>query len=402
MAGIAAALFLVRVLVPAFSNETYGFPAYYTAARLVLDGKWSTQIFQGEWFTEQVRAQTNGHITEYFSGHPPVTSLLVLPLAALPLDTARMVWALTNLFFLITALWFIQDSLRANPFFFALLTLTAFLFAPVADNIRIGQSYVWQLWLFSIALWGLQRERVAATAFGLGAAAIFKLSGAPVWLLLLAKKRWRELSASLGVIAVWVLLGAMVLGWDSWYHFFIMFPSRLVFEGWQTVVAYQTTPSFFLHLFVFDAQWNPQPLLHAPPLAAVFTIIVGAATLFITLRTSQHAPMDLGFAAAITLSVILFPQAEEYHYSLLLLPFAVAGAHLLQMQSDTLLGILFFSALLLIALPIPYKQLGWDDGMRALLTYPRLYGGWLLWLVLLRQMQTTPQEILSARVVTTP
>jgi hypothetical protein len=403
LALLAAVYFVGRVLIPSFSTESYGLPAYYTASRLVLEGHWSTQIYQDEWFAEQVRAQTGGRIVEYFSGHPPVTSLLMLPLAGLPLAWARPVWALLNLIFLLTALLLIHASLystrtdapqnrsralgeRSFPAL-ALLFAVALVYAPVAENVRLGQTYVWQLWLFALALWGLKRQRRSATAFGLGTAAIFKLSGVPIWLWLVVSRRWRELGLSSLVALAWVILSVPVLGVNAWVQFFLTFPQRLAPAGWQANLAYQTTPSFFQHLFVFDAEWNPQPLALVPWLAPLLTALVIASALVVSLRLSRRAPVELGFASALTLGVILFPQAEEYHYSLLLLPLAVAATCLVRARPPGWLIILFLTALVLVALPMPYKDPALSQGWVALLGYPRLYGGWLLWSVLMIEMR---------------
>ena len=67
------------------------------------------------------------------------------------------------------------------------------------------------------------------------------------------------------------------------------------------------------------------PLFDAPWLAAVLNLLVLCLALGITLSLGRSAKIEL-FAATVTLSVILFPMALEYHYTLLLIPLAVMSA----------------------------------------------------------------------------
>jgi len=75
----------------------------------------------------------------------------------------------------------------------------------------------------------------------------------------------------------------------------------------------------------------------------------------------------------------LLPLAEEHHYTLLLIPIVVVAArisHTPLLRRD----VLWLSAvILLLAVAWPYESPGLSTGWAALLAYPRLYGGWLLW-----------------------
>lgn len=385
---LGSVIFFFGAVLPIARGLSFGFPGYYAPARLIVEGRWSTQIYDDSWYSAQVLAMTDGRISEKFSPHPPSTALLALPLAGFDLVTARNLWLILNAVWLGAGVLFLNFALKRVPgisFGWETLVLALWL-TPLAENFRLGQAYVLLFFLFALAYWGLVQERIWFVGVGLGTAAIFKLSGGPVWLVLAARGQWRELAASAAVGFGFFVLTGLVLGWETWFYFFSILPPYLSGPPQASHLAFQTTPSFSQHLFVADAQWNPMPLIHQPLLAPLMTWFVTLASLGVTSWQSRRAPLDLAFAAAMVLGVVLFPIAEEYHYSLMLLPLAIAGARLLLGPFNGSSTVLYLVAVLMLALPLPYKSESLNHGWYALLAYPRLYGGWLLWLWLLRQM----------------
>jgi hypothetical protein len=368
---------------------THGFPVYYTSARLILEGRWSERIFyDDDWFGDVVAAQTGGRVREVYAPNPPGASLLLLPLAWLDMAGARSVWTLLNVLLLVASLGLISSALtqpteaalRAG---FAALALS---YAPLRDNFRLGQAYVFLLFLFSLAFWSLMRQWRGSTGVALAVAAFVKLSGSVLWPLLALRGRQRELLAG-ALVGVGLFLASIPLvGWSGWTTYLSILPVHLFSNRWPAVTAFQTTPSFFQHLFVAEAEYNPQPVWHQPWLAVALSVSVTVAALLVTLRKGRRADLDLAFTAAVTLGVIVFPLAEEYHYTLLLLPLAVMAARIARAPVHTRDAVWLVGIALLLWAPWPYKSPVLNDGWLALLAYPRLYGGWLIWGWLLKQM----------------
>jgi hypothetical protein len=371
---------------------THGFPVYYTPARLLVEGRWSTQVYDLEWFSQQTRAFTNGLIVEKYAPHPPSMTLLALPLAWLDLTTARTLWFLINAALLVGGILLLNSGFKILPgISFGLeITALALLLSPVAENFRLGQAYVLLFFLFALAYRGLVLNQSATVGIALGTAAAFKLSGAPLWLVLAARGRWRDLASSLAVVVLIFIITGFVLGWHTWLYFISIVPAYFGAHPDVSHLAFQTTPSFFQHMFSGDPQWNPVPLFQLPWLATLLTALVTLGVLVFTIFKSRTAPLDLAFSSGLILSVILFPIAEEYHYSLVLFPLAVMAARLVLGPFTWTSLILFAISLILIAAPLPYTSPSLNEGWLALLGYPRLYGGWLLWFLLIRQM--LPQE----------
>ena len=101
---IAAAAFIWRVALPAARAETYAFSAYYTAARLTLQGQGGLG-FCDEWFFEQQRALGFGDRADYFCPNPPTAALALVPLAWLPPMLARYAWVALDLVMIAGILW---------------------------------------------------------------------------------------------------------------------------------------------------------------------------------------------------------------------------------------------------------------------------------------------------------
>jgi hypothetical protein len=276
--------------------------------------------------------------------------------------------------------------------------------APLHENFRLANVYGLLLFCLTLGLVGLNQTGGAASGVGLGLAAGTKLSGSPVWLVLAARGRWRELAQGGAVALLLVAVSLGLVGLASWARFAASLAEHANEPGWAAGLSFQTTPSFFQHIFRPDARWNPQPVWVLPAwVARGCTILVSGAALGSLLWRARASALDLVYAAAVALGVVVLPFAEEYHYVLLVLPFTVALSHATQpggarrWQSVLWLGLAFG----LVAIPWPYKDPWLNQGWHALLGYPRLYGGWLLWAWLMTAMvplaaRTQPATALAA------
>ena len=92
VAGLGAITFISGTIAPAVDGLRFGFPAYYTSSRLVLDGDWTPDVYDDDWFHARSLAFTGGRLEEIYRPNTPMMSLLALPIAGLDLQTARRLW----------------------------------------------------------------------------------------------------------------------------------------------------------------------------------------------------------------------------------------------------------------------------------------------------------------------
>ncbi|MCI0394222.1 MAG: DUF2029 domain-containing protein, partial [Chloroflexi bacterium] len=328
-------------------QHTSGFAAYYTAARLVRAGADAGQFYDEAWFREQV-AQDTPTIGDIYNVGPPATALLLLPLAGLSYEPARVVWTAFNVVILaLAAVWLVrQTALPGHVAAAALVVLL--LYQPLYANFALGQAYVLLLGLLVVAWHSYRQRRDGLLGAALGLMLVLKTAGILLWPLLVVQRRWQALLWAAGT-ALLVIVGSLPwLGLPAWLTYLRLLPG---FTGRPelAVTAYQTHLSFFRHLFGFNPQWNPAPLWPAPWLATALPWLALLSLVGISSYEALRAgDSDELFAAFAVLSVILSPVALDYHYTLLLLPLAIGLAWWWRVRPGLRPTLLLAAAVLLV------------------------------------------------------
>lgn len=393
-----AGLFVVRTAMPAADNLTHGFLAYYVGAQTIADAEPGVRLYDEAWFADRVAALTEGRVRDIFLANPPAMAVLWLPLAALPVETARSIWTWLNVLFLSIAIGLIANELLSGQLTLAVVALAALftLSAPVREQFRLGQMYAFLLWLHVIGWRAYAHRHDRWAGFALGLALVVKLSGWPIGLLMVAQRRWRAVGWTILTILAVAAITLPFTGLEAWREaLFVEVPAVLA-RPEAAVPAYQTTAGFWQHLFRYDPTFNPNPVAHLPMLAIILSLAtaIAACSVLIT-RTLSDRRL---FAAAVALTELLSPAAEQYHYVLLLLPLAVLWHEAWTHRSGRLL-LAALAAAFLIAWPLQYNDPASAAGWRALLYYPRLYGGWLMFVALIVQARREPLDGSPRRVL---
>jgi hypothetical protein len=281
------------------------------------------------------------------------------------------------------------------------------MYAPLQEDFRLGQMYIPFLlaacfclvWYTNLAsgIVGLSVQMVIKLYYGL-----FSL----IWVI--AKPKTVLLALSVLAALVVVLLPWFGLGlWWQYLTLATTFNQR----PYISVTAYQTLHGFFSHLFRYEPTWNPNPIADIGGLAdilnTIFTLLILVVTGSVLWRFRNQrkagwvwsqiwggSVRGLQGVVALTLSLapILAPAAEEYHFTLLLVPLFVSVKLWLENKSRHASDlVLWLLSLLLLGVAWPYKK--WAaDGWQALVAYPRLYGTLILWFLLLKLVAATAQE----------
>ncbi len=394
---LAGANFAHQVIVPAENQLTHGFAAYYTASRLLLAGQFDARAYDNAWFEAQTQVAMNGEASDIYNVNPPSTAWMMVGLAALSPHAARIAWTLGNLALMVATLALLGWELGLGGIGLSLLALIALGFTPISENFRLGQAYILLLFLYTLALRGFLRGENWLLGLSLALLLMLKSAGWPLLLLLLLQRRWRALGFTLAGIALILVGGLPWIGLDSWRAYVLALPD--IGRGpWTASIFYQTTNSLWQHLFRYDPQWNPGAVADLPALAAVLALLSAGAALAVTMWCARRdRPLDLVFAAFVTLAVLLAPVGEQHHHTVLLLPLAVVLARIGQAGpsrptiAQWLEWALAAVALILLAKYVDLRNaetVGWG----ALLSYPRVYGTWLLWAWLMLRLKVEDRE----------
>ena len=117
----------------------WDFPNYYVSSRLLLEGEHPSRFYNNTWF--ETKAHEIGIETpSRFRPFPPITSLIMLPLAKLQPLPAKQIWVLFNVLVLVFVIYLVGKICQFDR------TLSAFLVllsgASLAINFHLGQLYL--------------------------------------------------------------------------------------------------------------------------------------------------------------------------------------------------------------------------------------------------------------------
>jgi hypothetical protein len=378
VAGVAA--LLVYVAASSAWRMTHGFISYYTAARLLVEGRLGAAAYDDSWFGAVVRDLTASGVREIFIPNPPMMALMATPLAWLDPQAARVVWLLASLAAAATVAFALGRYRDRSRLPYTAAIVAVILLNPSAfANLRTGQGY-----LFVFALLGgsgvaliAGRDRLAGVLLGLAIA--LKTAGLPLLVLLLWMRRWTPVQAAAVTIVVAVAVTAVFVERGMWTRYpaaIVEFVERPA----SSTTAYQTTLSLVRRLCIAEPQWNPQPAASCAPVAVVLPPLLLAGALAATLALARRSPAALWIAAGLCLSELTLPIAAEPHFML----FAAA----LALIPIGPIALAIFAALYFVPLAITAEVFTSDWSVFA--AYPRLYAAWLLWGVAVAAMLRYP------------
>lgn len=371
------ALRLALVAVDVARLPTDGFAAYHTAARLLASGTPVARFYDDAWFGARV-AEEAPAVRDIYFVNPPTAALLLLPLADLSYARARAIWVALNAVMLVAAALLIVREAGLRGLLVPAGLSLVLVWQPVYANLHQGQAYILMLLLLTLAWYGYRGRRDAMLGISLGAALLLKTAGLLIVPLLVVQRRWRALAWTVGASAG---IGIVALPWiepAAWYRYALAVLG-LAHEPDLAVTAYQSLPGLLRHLTAFDAQWNPAPVINAPiagrALQALAVAAIVAGCLLVAARSRE--PRNLTFAAALAATVVLSPVSLDYHYVLLLLPAVIVIAGMRERRGVGT-WLLLAIGLVLIGADLPFRSPALGAGIRAILAYPKLYGGLLV------------------------
>lgn len=373
-------------LFDAAQRHSAGFITYYTSSKLLIENADPARFYDRTWFQTQIEKHSS-KVRDIYHANPPTMSLMLLPFVGFDYTTSRISWTLFNLAIIIGTGGWLLKQLNLKGIWLVGLATFFLVFQPIYANFHEGQAYVLMFGLLVVAYYGYRQENEILLGIALALMMILKTAGILLWVLIFVQRRWKALGCGIAFVFAIVLFSLPRIGLEAWKIY-----GQLLFELTSqpelSVTAYQTHLSFFLHLFTFNAQWNPSPILISPVLGnwlpkITFIIMLGTSSYY----AFQTHKSDLIFASFAVLSIILSPVSQDYHYTMLLVPIVILIARTREYPS-LWFGLILVIATVPIAVSFPYKSSQLTAGVWALFAYPKLYGGLILWIILLWMMWT--------------
>jgi hypothetical protein len=211
-----------------------------------------------------------------------------------------------------------------------------------------------------------------------------------LWILLAVSRRWRALIIA-AATATTIVGGSLPwLGLHAWTSYLFYMRGVASNHPWA-MTPYQDVRGFIAHLFTFDAQWSPHPLVDLPLLAVALASIASAALVAFAAYRADDADRDVIFGAFVITGVLVSPLSLDYHYVILLLPIAILLGNVI--GRPTAAGVLLLACgTLLIAADLPYRSPRAAIVAFGVFGYPKLYGGCVLWGLSLARAATPAQS----------
>jgi hypothetical protein len=330
LALLMLAIFLATSFHKGWTRNETDFPNYYTAAVLVRRDAPLRDYYDWTWFQRQMNYAGMEHQLGAYVPQTPITMLPIVPLAGYPVQTAKRIWLVLNLAFLAAALLMLSSVTQIRIEHLAILMFLGY--GSLQSNFRLGQYYVFLLFLLTLALYFLDRGKPARGGFLCGVAFGLKLYGGPFLLYFVAKRNWKAIAGMAAASALAVATAIAIFGWGD-VHFYAtqILPRSL--EG-EVIDPYDarngTLTTLLRQLFVMEPDLNPHPLWNAPqvffflrPFAML--LILGSTLLGVVSANKDFSRRSFAW---FTITVLLLSSnAASYTYILLLLPVVLLLEH---------------------------------------------------------------------------
>jgi hypothetical protein len=363
-------------IIPAWTRIDTDFPNYYTSARLVIEGRDLSRIYDAGWFQSQIDRLG---ITQQgiFAPLPPVTALIMLPVAFLPPQAALRAWTVVNLILLAGAIALLSRCTGRDWLFSAILFLGSGI--ALINDIRFGQVYLLIAFLVLAGYLALKSRHSASSGAAFGVAAALKYFPLAYIPFLLARKERKAIFWLVGTLAATYLASLLLLGTEVHRQFAALLAAHLDGEILNPFGAgLQSWNSLFRRAFVLDPLFNPDPLIQWPAGYFVLTYLVYLAVLIQTVRSWKRAETAFGpsapgvqFALVNIAALLLLPASSTYLFLLMVFPVALLlGSAGTRWRPEQKMIVVLFTLISWI----PYRVFRPFDG-RGILTvvaYPRL------------------------------
>ncbi len=385
---------------------TYGFAAYYTFSKILLDGESLSKGYEAEFFNQKINEYGFKNIYDLYN-IIPTNAFVYLPVVLLAPGPAKITWGIFSLIFLISSLILLLKTfdIKYSDNMGLLFIIMVFLWHPLYENLALGQMYIFLLFLFSLSLYGLRKNVSILNWLPVTLSVLFKGYGVLYYAWLYFTKHFKRLIISSTVMFALILITLPIIHLATWETFFDVTFSTLGRFNEDSNVAYQTINGFVRHMLVYDKELNPNALANiSSNIVFFFVILINLTVVILILFKTKNYYHDKEFnlislSAIIASIVTTAPMAEEYTYALFL-PLTIAlGYTLFRKNSDskemlfTIPKILYIFAVLELMLPIHYKTLQLSSFPVFLMAYPKLYGGLILLGIFYSLKSVKPSEV---------
>lgn len=294
---ILGAAFTYLAFIPSLKKVNTDFPNYYVSSNMYLDGKDMKTAYDNVQFTRQLLMYgINDQLVSY-TPYPPLTALLMTPIAKLPPLDAKFAWNIFNLILLLGCILILSKISNIN--FFAVGIIFFLSGFALMNNFMFAQTYLLVLFFLCLAMYFMSKGKDILSALFISLSIVLKFYTIFFIFLFIFKKRYKLLVYTIVFSALIYIPVILLTGFDlNWFYFTKIMPQ--LGDGWVgTVYAaeYQSFLSLLHRWFDYEPSLNPNPVFRS---TVLFYILKYAYIFFIlTLSISFIKPATENFKPVI-------------------------------------------------------------------------------------------------------
>lgn len=312
--------FIYFAFIPSLSTVNTDFPNYYVSSNMYLDGKDMRTAYDNVEFNRQLLIYGIDNQIVSYTPYPPLTALIMLPVAKLaPLD-AKLWWNIFNLLLLACCI-FILSKITQLDFFKCGLIFFLSGFA-LANNFMFGQVYLLVLFFLLMGMFFMQRDKDILSALFIALSIVLKFYTIFFIFLFIFKKRYKLLVYTI-VFSVLIYIPVILLtGFElNWFYFTTIMP-RLGDAWVGTVYAaeYQSWLSLLHRWFSYEPMLNPEPFIESTLAFYVlkYSYIFFILTLAISVLKHSRENLNFEFSLFCITCLLLLPVNASYQFVILI------------------------------------------------------------------------------------
>jgi hypothetical protein len=389
-AGVCAALALFLLwkgLIPAWRFLNTDFPNYYLVARLFREGYSLDRIYDWIWLQRIKDHWGLDQALVGFAGLTPWSALPIVPLSIFSALTAKRIWILINLGFLVASVELLHRSTALERRRIWLIALLAVL--PLRTSFLYGQMHLLVLFLMVLAYFFHRHDRAVWCGVCIALAGALKIYPLVFVLFFLWKRHWRPAVATMIAAGTLVIVGGFTMGWGLLHTYaFEMLPRSLQGEMLDPYnLRAASAAALFHRLFLFEPSLNPAPLLASSTLYAVSYPLWQLAIMFpffaLIRPHSGSLREQTEWSALLFALLLLSPVPSSYHFVVMILPVVLLIDGLARENKRGLIAIVASLYLLISASGFIEPNFHTSSGLNTFFTTSRLWLGIALYAIFL-------------------
>ncbi|MEL7147565.1 MAG: glycosyltransferase family 87 protein [Bacteroidota bacterium] len=365
---------VIKGVIPGWSEIKTDFPNYYVSAKSVVEGEDLKKLYNNQWFQAKIYEHQIDAWGK-FSPQPPLTALLMTPIASLSPMAAKRTWLCLNLLFLCVSIILIREifQLSWTSSILAMLLMGR----ALANDLNYGQIYVFITVMILLSIWLVKKYNFQMIAGTILAIAMW-LKYFPVVFILYAlfNRQFKLVVASAATVVVLLLAQFYFFGTEvNQFYFLEILPAHLsgnIPGQGGYAISYQSWPSLLNNLFVYDEVNNPNPVLGWATgkwisLTLIYLVTTGFLLQLIVKKfSSEEKKSEIVLILLIISGLALLPATARYHFMFLLIPVCL----LLRKEINLPVVSMIFLIFAINIFPYPFADNG--SFLMLLLSYPRL------------------------------